>query len=62
MTYTGRRKQVMTVTDRCGYITTNIYDADDRLLTQVREARVTYTYDKDRLKTIGHNGFTYAYI
>ena len=52
----------MTVTDRCGYITTNIYDADDRLLTQVREARVTYTYDKDRLKIIGHNGFTYAYI
>ena len=89
MTYTGKRKQVATVTDSRGYTTTNTYDADDRLLTQVKDAngsvtnytyesntdrlasvsktvggkevKVTYTYDKDRLKTIGHNGFTYGY-
>jgi RHS repeat-associated protein len=89
MTYTGKRKQVATVTDSRGYTTANTYDADDRLLTQVKDAndsvtnytyesntdqlasvsknvggkevRVTYTYDKDRLKTIGHNGFTYGY-
>ena len=62
MTYTGKRKQVATVTDSRGYTTTNTYDADDRLLTQVKDANgsvTNYTYENntDRLasvsKTVG---------
>ncbi|WP_270563050.1 DNRLRE domain-containing protein [Clostridium beijerinckii] len=55
-----------TVTDPKGAITSYVYNTDDTLkdvkkTVDNKEIVNSYTYDKDKIKTITHNGFNYTF-
>ncbi|MPW26723.1 DNRLRE domain-containing protein [Alkalibaculum sp. M08DMB] len=65
-TYDEVTGEVATQTDPQGQVTEYTYDTMDRVTTVSTEANGTpitnaYTYEKDKLKTITHNGFDYSF-
>ena len=65
--YDEKNRLLTKMTDAKGQETAYTYDPDTDRLTQVEKqvgdetARVSYTYDRDRIRTISHNGVTYGF-
>ena len=60
--YDEQRGRLLSVTDANGSATSYTYDTIGQLTgVSLGSASNSYTYEKDRLKTITHNGFTYSF-
>ena len=60
--YDEQRGRLQSVTDANGNATSYTYDTIGQLTgVSLGSASNSYTYEKDKLKTITHNGFTYSF-
>lgn len=65
--YDDKNRLLTKLTDAKGNATSYAYDANTDKMTEVarmvdgKEVKVSYTYENEKVTSIGHNGFTYDY-
>lgn len=65
--YDDKNRLLTKLTDAKGNTTSYAYDANTDKMTEVarmvdgKEVKVSYTYENEKVTSIGHNGFTYDY-
>ena len=65
--YDDKNRLLTKLTDAKGNVTSYAYDANTDKMTEVarmvdgKEVKVSYTYENEKVTSIGHNGFTYDY-
>lgn len=65
--YDDKNRLLTKLTDAKGNATSYVYDANTDKMTEVarmvdgKEVKVSYTYENEKVTSIGHNGFTYDY-